>query len=83
MILKYYTLPALYETWVETFNKRPNRFDYHAFLRSMKDDAGKDNIIIQDKKSEMRRDAYGPIIATPPGDVAAKIMKNLHTPPSS
>eukprot|EP00796_Vickermania_ingenoplastis_P005263 gene5263-3771_t len=60
MLLKYYTLPSLFERWVETFNKKPNQFDYHAFLRSMKDDAGKDNIIIEDKKSDMRRDAYGP-----------------------
>lgn len=80
MLLKYYTLPNLYERWVETFNKKPNQFDYHAFLRSMKDDAGKDNIVIEDKRSEMRRDAYGPIIESPPDAVAAKIMKNLHTP---
>lgn len=81
MLLKYYTLPSLYEQWVETFNKRPNRFDYHAFLRSMKDDAGKDNIVIQDKKSDMRRDAYGPIIEAPGDAVAAQIMKNMHQPP--
>lgn len=83
MLLKYYTLPNLYERWVETFNKRPNSFDYHAFLRSMKEDAGKENILIQDKKSEMRRDAYGPIISTPPDSVARKIMQNLDKSPSS
>lgn len=78
MLLKYYTLPNLYERWVETFNKRSNQFDYHAFLRAMKDDAGKDNIKIEDKKSDWRYDAYGPVISTPPDDVASKIMKTLH-----
>lgn len=70
MILKYYTLPRLYETWVETFNKRPRFFDYHAYLRAMKDEAHRDNIHIKDKKSEMMIDAYGPVIDTPPDDVA-------------
>lgn len=78
MILKYYTLLNLYESWVETFNKRPNQFDYHAFLRAMKDDARKDNIRIEDKKSELRYDAYGPVISTPPDAVASKILQTLH-----
>lgn len=54
MLLKYYTLPRLYETWVETFNKRPNQFDFHAYLRQMKDEAGKDKIRIEDKKYDYR-----------------------------
>lgn len=79
MVLKYYTLPKLYETWVETFNKRPGQFDYHAYLRAMKDEAKKDNIEIKDKKSEMRYDAYGPVIDTPPDSVAQKILSTLNT----
>jgi len=51
MLLKYYTMPALYEAYVETFNRRPHAFDYHAFLRHMKDEAGKDSVQILDKKS--------------------------------
>lgn len=58
MLLKYYTMPQLYETYVETFNKRPNQFDYHAYLRQMKDEAQNDKISILDKKSEMRSGAY-------------------------
>eukprot|EP00758_Cryptobia_borreli_P017126 Tbor_TRINITY_DN6163_c1_g2::TRINITY_DN6163_c1_g2_i1::g.22228::m.22228/K07555/ATPeAF1, ATPAF1, ATP11; ATP synthase mitochondrial F1 complex assembly factor 1 len=54
MILKYYTIPRLYEQWVETFNKRPNQFDYHQYLRAMKDEAKKDNIKIEDKKYDYR-----------------------------
>ncbi|CAJ1012113.1 putative ATP11 protein [Leishmania naiffi] len=77
MLLKYYTFPRLYETWVETFNKRPGQFDYHAFLRAMKDEAGKDEIKIEDKKSEMRHDAFGPVIDTPPDAVARQIMSTL------
>jgi hypothetical protein len=79
MLLKYYTMPDLYEKWIETFNKRPNQYDYHAFLRHMKDEAGKDNIDIKDKKSEMRADAYGspksaaPSISVPSSGQAAAI----------
>lgn len=54
MLLKYYSLPAKYHTWVEPFNKQPNNFDYHAYLRSMKDEAQRDNITILDKKTERR-----------------------------
>lgn len=82
MVLKYYTYPRLYEAWVETFNKRPSQFDYHAFLRAMKDEAQKDNIRIEDKKSEFRRDAYGPIIDTPPDAVAQKIMQTMDIGPA-
>jgi hypothetical protein len=53
MLLRYYTMPQLYEAYVETFNKRPNQFDYHGYLRHMKD-----SINILDKKSEMRAGAY-------------------------
>lgn len=79
MLLKYYTFPRLYETWVETFNKRPGQFDYHAFLRAMKDEAGKDDIRIEDKKTSMRHDAFGPVIDTPSDAVAQKIMSTLNT----
>lgn len=79
MVLKYYTIPRLYEEWVETFNKRPGRFDFHAYLRAMKDEAHKDNVEILDKKSEMRLDAYGPVIDTPPDSVARKILQTLDT----
>lgn len=58
MLLRYYTMPDLYETYVETFNKRPNQFDYHNYLRNMKDMAQKDDISILDKKSEVRQGAY-------------------------
>lgn len=58
MLLKYYTMPNLYSTYVETFNKKPHNFDFHAFLRHMKDEAGKDNIKIEDRKTEMRGGAY-------------------------
>ena len=58
MLLKYYTLPHLYEKYVETFNKRPNQFDYHEFLRHMKDEAQKDTIDILDKKSEVRGESF-------------------------
>jgi hypothetical protein len=58
MLLRYYTMPHLYENWVETFNKRPNQFDYHAYLRNMKDEAQKDTVNILDKKNELRTNAY-------------------------
>ncbi len=58
MLIKYYTLPNLYSAYVETFNKRPHAFDYHAFLRHMKDEAQRDDIAILDKKSEMQASAY-------------------------
>ncbi|CCW69402.1 unnamed protein product [Phytomonas sp. Hart1] len=74
MLLKYYTLPSLYETWVETFNKHPNRFDYHAYLRAMKEEAHKDNIKIMDKKTALTYDAYGPTIDIPPDAIASKIL---------
>lgn len=83
MVLKYYTVPRLYETWVETFNKRPNQFDYHAYLRTMKDEAKKDNIDIKDKKSDMRYDAYGPVINAPPDAVAQKILSTISTGPAA
>ncbi|CAD2216860.1 ATP synthase mitochondrial F1 complex assembly factor 1 [Angomonas deanei] len=83
MILKYYTFPRLYETYVETFNKRPNQFDYHAYLRAIKDDAQRDDIRIEDKKTSLRYDDYGPIIDTPPDAVAQKIMSTLETGPKS
>lgn len=76
MLLKYYTMPELYEKWVESFNKRPNQYDYHAFLRHMKDEVGKNNIEIKDKKSEMRPEAYGAGIRVPTPDQATAILKN-------
>jgi hypothetical protein len=51
MLLKYYTMPDLYEAYVETFNRRPHAFDYHGFLRHIKDEAGKDTVQILDKKT--------------------------------
>ena len=54
MLLKYYSLPAKYHQWVEPFNKSPASFDYHAYLRQMKDEAQKNNIQILDKKTERR-----------------------------
>ncbi|CCW62051.1 unnamed protein product [Phytomonas sp. EM1] len=74
MLLKYYTLQNLYETWVETFNKRPKQFDYHSYLCAMKDEAHKDNIKIEDKKSVLPYDAYGPTIDIPPDFIASKIL---------
>lgn len=58
LMLKFYTVQNLYDEYVETFNKRPNSFDYHAYLRCIKDDVGKDRIRIEDKVSSMRSDAY-------------------------
>nr|CCC93227.1 conserved hypothetical protein [Trypanosoma congolense IL3000] len=78
ILLRYYTIPQLYETWVEAFNKRPNQFDYHMYLRNMKDEAKRDDIQIEDKKTGMRLDTYGPVIDTPPDDVARQILKNAH-----
>eukprot|EP00759_Apiculatamorpha_spiralis_P034113 PhF_6_TR35204/c0_g1_i1/m.51263/K07555/ATPeAF1, ATPAF1, ATP11; ATP synthase mitochondrial F1 complex assembly factor 1 len=60
MLLKYYSLPAKYHQWVETFNKNPNAFDYHAYLRQMKDEAQRDNIQILDKKTERRTTTSSP-----------------------
>lgn len=79
MLLKYYTMPRLYEAYVETFNKRPNQFDYHNFLRAMKDEAKKDDIRIEDKKSGLRHDAYGPVIDIPPDHVAKTILNHVST----
>jgi len=75
MVLKYYTLPRLFETYVETFNMRPNQFNYHAYLRAMKDEAHKDDVMILDPKSpSLRYDPYGPIVDTPPDSIAKKIL---------
>ena len=71
MLLKYYSNPGLYEAYVEVFNKRPHAFDFHAFLRHMKDEAGKDNIKIEDKKTDY---SAGDIKVPTPG-VAAAIKK--------
>lgn len=81
MLLKYYTLPHLYEQYVETFNKRPNQFDYHHYLRQMKDEAKKDDIKIEDKKSGNRYDAYGPVIDMPPDHIAQSILRSVSTGP--
>lgn len=75
MLLKYYTIPRLYETWVESFNKRPNQFDFHAYLRAIKDEAGKDEIQILDKKTNLRRDAYGPVIDMPSDFMKQQILQ--------
>lgn len=83
MLLKYYTLPNLYETYVETFNKRPNQFDYHNYLRAMKDEAQKDDIRIEDKKSGLRHDAYGPIIDIPPDHISRSILNSVNSGPTS
>eukprot|EP00760_Papus_ankaliazontas_P006640 PhM_4_TR13118/c0_g1_i1/m.70550/K07555/ATPeAF1, ATPAF1, ATP11; ATP synthase mitochondrial F1 complex assembly factor 1 len=54
MLLKYYSNPSKYTQWVETFNRQPLQFDYHAYLRQMKDEAQKNDIKILDKKTERR-----------------------------
>ncbi|KNH01726.1 hypothetical protein XU18_5094 [Perkinsela sp. CCAP 1560/4] len=54
MLLKYYSLPLKYQEWVETFNKSPQSFDYHRYLRQMKDEAQRNDIGILDKKTERR-----------------------------
>ncbi|KAF8299196.1 putative ATP11 protein [Trypanosoma cruzi] len=79
MLLKYYTLPHLYETWVEVFNKRPHMFDYHMYLRHMKEEAQRDDIHIEDKKTQMKLDAYGPVIDTPPDAIAQQILGSVDT----
>ncbi|KAG8346895.1 putative ATP11 protein [Trypanosoma vivax] len=76
MLLRYYSIPRLYESWVEVFNKHPNRFDYHMFLKNMKDEARRDDIRIEDKKTESRFDAYGPVIDIPPDAVAQEILRS-------
>lgn len=77
MLLKYYSDPQLYEMWVEVFNKRPAQFDYHMYLRNMKDEAKRDDIRIEDKKAQVRMDAYGPVIDTPPDAIAQQILKSV------
>ena len=78
MLLKYYTVPRLYETYVEPFNKRPTQFDYHQYLKAMKDEAQKDDIRIEDKKSSpMLQDQYGPILDIPPDYVAKQILRTV------
>eukprot|EP01062_Namystynia_karyoxenos_P061085 TRINITY_DN53048_c0_g1_i1.p1 TRINITY_DN53048_c0_g1~~TRINITY_DN53048_c0_g1_i1.p1 ORF type:complete len:251 (+),score=98.39 TRINITY_DN53048_c0_g1_i1:64-753(+) len=57
-LLRYYTLPNLYQT-VETFNKNPSQFDFHAYLRQIKEDAARETgkgarVEIADKKTERR-----------------------------
>ena len=87
MLLKYYTNPSLYEKWVETFNRQPNQYDYHAFLRHMKDEAGKDNIKIEDKKTEMRAQGYGTVapqavkVPTPAQAAAAQAKHDTQPQP--
>jgi hypothetical protein len=76
MLLKYYTQPDLYSRFVHPFNKNPNQFDYHNYLKHMRDDAGKKNIDILDKKSGMRADAYAPKIETPTPKMAEAILKS-------
>lgn len=76
MMLKYYTMPNLYEKWVETFNKTPHQYDYHAFLKHMKDEVGKDNINILDKKTEMRSEGYA--TGTAKGDAAAAMVEEAN-----
>jgi hypothetical protein len=83
MLLKYYTFPKLYEGFVETFNKRPNQFDYHQYLRQMKDEAQKDDIKIEDKKTGHMMDRYGPVIDIPPDHIARTILQNADKGPSS
>ena len=51
MLLKYYSLPSKYETWVRFFNEKPSNFDYHAYLRQMRDEAKKDSVRILEKKN--------------------------------
>ncbi|RNF20191.1 ATP synthase mitochondrial F1 complex assembly factor 1 [Trypanosoma conorhini] len=79
MLLKYYTQPRLYETWVEVFNKRPHLFDYHMYLRAMKEEARRDDIRIEDKKAHVGLDAYGPVIDTPPDTIAQQILGSVDT----
>jgi hypothetical protein len=80
MLLKYYTYPRLYEEWVETFNKRPHHFDYHRYLRTMKEEAeeGK-KIEILDKKSTQfsKADNYGPSLNIP-SDLVTNLILNQH-----
>eukprot|EP00755_Sulcionema_specki_P018576 Sspe_Gene.67221::Locus_39685_Transcript_1_1_Confidence_1.000_Length_703::g.67221::m.67221/K07555/ATPeAF1, ATPAF1, ATP11; ATP synthase mitochondrial F1 complex assembly factor 1 len=58
ILLKYYTFPQNFSL-VETFNKNPSQFDYHAFLRQLKEEAeantgkGK-NVQILDKKADWK-----------------------------
>lgn len=85
MLLKYYTLPHLFEGYVEPFNKRPNQFDFHQYLRAMKDEAKKDDIEIKDKKynyngnmqQKVPHDRYGPILDVPPEYVAQQILRTV------
>lgn len=60
LMMRFYTDPRLYETYVETFNKRPHNFDYHAYLRCIKDAVGgkaADSVKIEDKKLGHARSA--------------------------
>lgn len=89
MLLKYYTFPQMYEAWVETFNKRPNQFDFHHYLRAMKDEAKKDNVRIEDKKfvdystpkligldgKPLVQDNFGPIVDQEPDFVSKRIIE--------
>eukprot|EP01065_Artemidia_motanka_P019432 TRINITY_DN2308_c1_g1_i1.p2 TRINITY_DN2308_c1_g1~~TRINITY_DN2308_c1_g1_i1.p2 ORF type:complete len:215 (+),score=55.69 TRINITY_DN2308_c1_g1_i1:115-759(+) len=56
ILLKYYSSPTHYQ-YVETFNKSPNQFNYHNYLRHMKEEATKEmdkgkNIQIMDEKRD-------------------------------
>ncbi|KAJ9469895.1 ATP synthase mitochondrial F1 complex assembly factor 1 [Diplonema papillatum] len=68
ILLKYYTLPHLFNH-VELFNKSPNQFSYHNYLRQMKEEAkvetgkGK-NIEILDEKRTWEA-AYGKPVPQP------------------
>eukprot|EP00656_Telonema_subtile_P031796 TRINITY_DN34814_c0_g1_i1.p1 TRINITY_DN34814_c0_g1~~TRINITY_DN34814_c0_g1_i1.p1 ORF type:complete len:141 (-),score=36.02 TRINITY_DN34814_c0_g1_i1:29-451(-) len=89
MLLKYYTFPKMYESWVEPFNKRPNQFDFHHYLRAMKDEAKKDNIKIEDKKfvdystpkligmdgKPLEQDNFGPVVDQEPDFVSKRIIE--------
>ena len=50
MLMKYYIVQSLFEQYVEKFNKQPGSFDYHMYLKQMRDEAGATSVQIQDKK---------------------------------
>eukprot|EP01079_Euglenida_sp_SAG-EU17-18_P011043 gene11043-297_t len=60
MVLKYYTLPDLYE-YVQAFNQAPQTFDYHVHLELVRRQVQKDDIAITERKNErVDRPLYKP-----------------------
>ena len=60
-LIKYYTFPQNFE-YVETFNKNPTQFNYHNYLRQMRDEARADGkaegVEIVDEKARTWEQAY-------------------------